>query len=540
VRALEERGYLVKIIDDLAKARETLKSQWWHLAVVDIRLIDERSHADFSGLDLVTQETDPVICKLILTAYPSADAAVKALRAYPGELPPAVDFVSKLDPYDVVVERIVTAVEQHTGINWDLETVFDGPTTYLCMADWLHRNAPEGVTLAQTVSESADELADLWAKLFSTQKRIAVFPSPQGRGNAIISRVKPHSNGAETLVIVKSGWRPEIEREEQSYDQFVAPFAGPASTQKLDVQRTLHFAAIAYSLVGGHVEETERFTDFYQEEKLEGVTDALRHIFGQVCAPWYALPMQESTMPMDKACRLRMGLESTRKRKRLAKRLEELADNATALGFSARRRGSNIHFELDGDLKLDLEMLEKWIYEITKVIQDKSVLKSFPESPTHGDLNGNNVLVDRDGRTWLIDFDKTGYGYRLRDFAELESVIALDLRRHTSLHALLRFEELLCSQSFWTDGLELPNDLETQLGDEGLCKALRAIQELRWLARQWEEDEGDLRRYYLSLFFEAILRIVTDGRDSPAQPSPIWRRLHALTRAAMIIKTLSA
>ena len=39
---------------------------------------------------------------------------------------------------------------------------------------------------------------------------------------------------------------------------------------------------------------------------------------------------------------------------------------------------------------------------------------------THGDLNGGNILIDFDRKTWLIDFFKTGYGHVLRDHAFLD------------------------------------------------------------------------------------------------------------------------
>ena len=66
--------------------------------------------------------------------------------------------------------------------------------------------------------------------------------------------------------------------------------------------------------------------------------------------------------------------------------------------------------------------------------------------------------------------------------------------------------------------------------------AENAVRELRNLAAHWEDDNNDLHRYYLALFFEAILRIVGDVRDSPSQPSSMWQRSHALMRTAVIIE----
>lgn len=544
VRVLRSKRYDVEVITDLDLAREALTEQWWHLAVVDIRLVDEHNDKDFSGLDLVTRETDPVIPKLILTAYPSVEAAVGALRHYPRELPPAIDFVAKLDPLDEIVSKIVTAVEGRTGINWNLEIEFEGPLTFLGMADWLRRNPPRGETPVQAVEALAGEMADLWGRLFTQQSLITVFPSPQGRSDALLSRVRPYSDldGAlvgGTTVVVKSGWRTDIMQEAKNYERFILPYAGPASTQRLALAQTLNYGALSYSLVGGRLEETERLADFYRAEEAEVVNQALRYLFEQVCAPWYnSLPLRQSTVGLDQAYRQAMKLDSPGKRQRLLDRLTELAEHAIPMGFGAEGAGESISFEFGNDLLLDFQTLETWIYR-TNTVFERSLLRPFPESPTHGDLNGNNVLVDRNQQTWLIDFGRTGYGYRLRDFAELESVIAFELRRHESLKTLLHFEEMIFAQSRWDTGLGLLENLEARLNNREQSKALRSIDQLRILAAHWEKDNGDLRRYYLALLFEAVLRLLTDGRDSAAQPPPLWRRAHALLRAALIVRTLS-
>src|SRR5262249_33941733 len=46
---------------------------------------------------------------------------------------------------------------------------------------------------------------------------------------------------------------------------------------------------------------------------------------------------------------------------------------------------------------------------------------------THGDLNGENIVVNGNGRGFLIDFYKTGLGPTCRDFVELESIIKFEL-----------------------------------------------------------------------------------------------------------------
>ena len=538
VRALEERRYSPAVIHDLEQARSELKTHWWPLAVVDLRLVNDEDDQDFSGLELV-RETDPNITKLILTTYPTYQAAVQALQPHPGKLPPAVDFLSKLDPLEQIVERIVGALEVQTGINWMLETSFyDSFHSYHTLADWFHRRAQEDKPLRQSVAESAHELEDLWGRLFSTQTQITVYPSRRGRGDAFLSQVKPYTTAVEAMVVVKFGWRHDVDQEEKNYEKWVRPHAGPVCTQKQGIARTLNFAAIKYSLVGGHLHETQRFADFYRVHEVSAILEAIHHLFGTACAPWYDLPRRSA--PEGISQRYRKGAKLVERRAHLQEAVRRLAQQGADMGFTAQTLKSNVRFEWPGGPKLDLKTLESWLYDTPKALKDSPALAPFQESPTHGDLNADNILVDPQRRTWLIDFGRTGYGYRLRDFAELESCIALDLQSgEAGLAALVQFEKLVFSQERWKDGLALPPNFKAMIGNDDLIKAIQVIQELRSRARQWEEDGGELRRYYLALLFEAILRLVTEGRDSPTEAPLPTRRAHALLRAATIIDALT-
>jgi DNA-binding NarL/FixJ family response regulator len=91
---LEQQGYQVIEASDPASAKGMMGSEDLALAVIDIRLVDDKDEKDVSGLTLARQ-TDPSIPKIILTAFPTYQAVREALGPSLDGLPLAVGFVAK-------------------------------------------------------------------------------------------------------------------------------------------------------------------------------------------------------------------------------------------------------------------------------------------------------------------------------------------------------------------------------------------------------------------------------------------------------------
>lgn len=541
---LRDRGYTVDVITSRDEARKALASRWWPLAVIDVRLIDDLDDQDFSGLDLVTRQSDRSICKIILTADSSRHAMHTALVPHPDQPPPAVDFLSKLDPGETVVQQIIDALEHRAGINWNLEV--SGLLVFEEMTDWLSDNPPEQGFQPCSPSEIEFEFADLLGKLLPGRRMVTFSPAPQGRSNARLAFARPTSQSEEALLAIKLGWRDEIFQEQWNYTHFVKNFAGREKTTLEAYAETVHFAALAYSFVGSRLEETIRFTDYFTHHALEQVNHALHEIL-DVCTPLYDLPADPVTERLDEIYRAKMRLDSRTKNNRLRENLLKLAGQADQLGFAALKQAGGTLFQWPGGLELSSAALEGWILNLDQMVAPESCLFIPLEKwVVHGDLNGDNALIDPDGRAWLIDFGRTGYGYRLADFAELESVIALDILTSSENQPRRAFEEALFSQQKWQSALQLPGEKFLALGDPELVKAFGVIQELRRCAASYEKDQGCLKRYYLALFFEAALRLMMEDRSfqptQPANPAAQPGQVglaNALLRCAILIRELS-
>lgn len=147
----------------------------------------------------------------------------------------------------------------------------------------------------------------------------------------------------------------------------------------------------------------------------------------------------------------------------------------------------------------------------------RSLLPGLQEARTHGDLHAGNLLTDGE-HTWVIDFERTGWGPLLRDFVELEVDLATRLIQPTSdqpcyAQALAR---CLCAPfGAQTAPACLPD------GD------LALIHTLRRLAAEVAGEFSPLE-YLWGLLFEAVL--VADL--SPRGSTP-WTRAMLLAATAV-------
>jgi predicted nucleotide-binding protein len=91
---LEREGYTVFLAANPQEARDILTNQHVDLAILDIRLENDRNEKDISGLTLA-QSTAPSVPKILLTHYPSADTVRDALSPLASGGPAAIDYVAK-------------------------------------------------------------------------------------------------------------------------------------------------------------------------------------------------------------------------------------------------------------------------------------------------------------------------------------------------------------------------------------------------------------------------------------------------------------
>ena len=105
---LENEGFEVVLAGDPLDAELALREGGIGVAVLDIRLRDDNDPSDTSGLTLA-RRVAPSTPKIMLTGFPTVDAARDALAPGADSAPVAVDFIAKEEGPEVLVSAVTKA-----------------------------------------------------------------------------------------------------------------------------------------------------------------------------------------------------------------------------------------------------------------------------------------------------------------------------------------------------------------------------------------------------------------------------------------------
>ena len=142
----------------------------------------------------------------------------------------------------------------------------------------------------------------------------------------------------------------------------------------------------------------------------------------------------------------------------------------------------------------------------------------------HGDLHGDNLLVDDNMHVWPIDYERTSHSHVLTDFVELEHDIITRLTNGDDLVAFCAFLRTLLA----------PSTLETvAVADEAVVSLDPQLQKSYEVVREIRRMAGDLkllhdfREYYLGVLFNAIFVMHTLIEDQK-ETTERFRRVYLL------------
>lgn len=521
-RFLRTRHYHVLEAGSVAEAEKVLSDEWVHLAILDIRLEDDRDEKDVSGLLLAKKADYRSLPKIMLTGHPSYEAARQALGPVFDGLPPAVAFLAKAEGLEAMIKAVEEAFAQHVRINRDL-VLQTSPTAPIALPHLVSLIMPDGD--ASHLRARTEELEDLLRHLFFAQQQITLARLLWQRPGRVALVVLAFQAGAlPDAFVVVCGQTQDMADTARRYSTFAPKIPGETGTVPSLSAETTHFAAQAYALAGVDLEQVQSLASLYRTAPEKICHTALERLVQQTIAAWHQdKRARDDTRTLDAIYRTRLQWEQRAlSPAAFAERVQALLHQLPTLGVRMTHTESGLTLSVYGQTFPYPDPLP-FLYRPSSIGQPVLLMQ------TPGFLSGETILADGNDRTWLTDFAEAGLAPVLWTFVSLEALIRFDWVESGDMQALHDMERCLVHSPFL--------QIDTRDLEPGLRKPVRAIQALRRLAAPLLEN--DPTPYHFGLLFHAADRL---SRLNPAlqlSKSELVRLGHALLAAAMLCGQLA-
>lgn len=460
----------------LEDARQKARAYRCHLALVDLHLLDDYDPDDWSGLMLV-----PDLRPARAIIY-SGSADYQAGREAVGEYG-ALVYVGKSEGPEYLRKKLDQYARQYcacrsgTVIHW-----------------------PEGLS-AETVMQRMFpnqpdvpdvEIEDLLVTLFPTAKELKLdflgsYPAvlSQSRVRSLVLQLRVDDEQPLLLKLIRA---EKLEKEVKNYEDYVRNHLVGSYRPTLQTHHSLvDVGGAVYSFVGIS-ENFQSFSQFYRDAGSRAIKITLRRFFKVAWSPWYqrTAPGSGSSLYQE-YCRVWGG--------------EWWVDRLIEHYQAGHLPAMSKVWPKSGSMGLPEPL--PWLMDRVRS-GTAGEFEHFPVTVTHGDLRGDNMLVDRTNQNaWVLDFERTGAGHALQDFVELEADILTYL---TPLEPDEQAQFLqLCLLAAAPD--RVGRVISPGPTDPRIMKALDTISCLRQLAEKLTRIT-DARQYLWGLLFNALFRVV--------------------------------
>jgi DNA-binding response OmpR family regulator len=519
---LENAGYMVVQASTLEEAERHLRETWVHLAILDNRLVDDDDDEDFSGLLLAQDGAYSGIPKIMLTGFPTADVVREALRPAVDSLPPTINFVSKEEGVDALIQAVDRAFEKYVRINWNL--VIQSDPSFLSLVDKIQPDLSNKIML-----QRADELEDLIRRLFYGEyKQIRIDRLLWATGGRCCLRVLAQTSEQAVLPrVVVCGEREKLRQERKRMER-LAPQTF-SSTKRIGEADTTHFGATAYVLPDADIETVQPLKELFLGDRERPVKTAFTNLLDVILEDWHKKGGGVSeAQDLMSQYRKRAGLGGYGlSQAEVDCKIEALIQALQTLGpVGIERSGGQVVFRFPSLPLVTYPDPVAAAYASLAGYDGPIVSLVSP-----GSLTFDDVLVDGKQGVWLSDFAQAGQAPRLWDFICLEAAVRFKLSNPPDWLACREFEECLIEPDILSERLqahEVVSDLKMSVA---------VIEQIRLQANS--EAGSDVLPHYAGLLVWAVGKMARYDTQALYTWVDLMPKAHMLLAACMIAKRMS-
>lgn len=525
----DEGNYRVLTAKSATEAMDLVERNCIHGIGLDVILT--KAQNDKTGFDLAKKlgKTTP---KFFLTCLDDGASTQEGLEMT-GEAN-VVKYLFKSQGEQAILKTIKDLVK---GLNLDL-IIHWGTWTSLMLVEMFKHFKDKSSSEKMVIAE---ELETILCSSFKTATEVTLLEINRGKGGCVVAKVRPRlPEGTGAPIMVKFGPRATIMQEYENYTDWVTPYLQHERTQVIEEPaQTFHLAAIKYSFVGGSNPKGS-FKEFFGESTAQEIDALIGHLIANTCEKWYEArrpPKPEESLPLDEIYRKResLNLADSKHVIELEKTIAQLLSSRSYVGILKADGPAVIDVRLNS---VSERLPNPMIYAFRERWNNGYEAEIFPSPSllaiTHGDLNGENIMVNDHGRGFLIDFYKTGFSPICRDFVELESIIKFELLELSNLPQRYRLESDLLFPAKLSDPIPVAAEFTH---DPHVLKVISVIEQLRRLAAL-ASNSDDPTEYYVGLMFNALKEILGFSSGHDEATCCEMRQFHALLSAAKICQKL--
>ncbi|MCS6845912.1 MAG: winged helix-turn-helix domain-containing protein [Caldilineales bacterium] len=517
---LERAGYKVLRASSVAEARNLLETRWVHVAILDIRLVDDNDQEDQSGIALAAEPAFRHIPKIMLTAFPHWEYVRRTMAAIPPDPPAAVNFLDKRESPAKMLDAVAQLFSAHLQINWDLAIHRSSRCNWrlLSLAETLSQSED-----AEALQDSAQELEDLLRRLFCRSEEITLDQLLWQKGERAAFIVFAHAEGHPTrLYLVTCGARHSARREHETVRRLSAAAASHGVPTWVEYHETLHFGANRYELKDASLETAKPFAHFFIAASSREVGAAVDRLAQHCLRPWHQQPRIVVTSPRV------LHLFGTENRLAwLEARLQDLGREMAEAGIGELiRDGTHMALQLARGQRHQFPDPVIWLSgQVSKHDQ-----VSLPHALALNSLSVDTILVDGAGHPWLTDFGAVAEGPVWGDYAALETAFKFDLLDSaTSLEDICEMEEVLLSAERLNQRLSPPMNK--------VAKVVSAVQHVR--QRASEAWRPEMAPYLWELLYCSVERLRASTTAARRPPSELVPLVHTVLNLGMLCDRLN-